>query len=103
MNVELLVVEECPNGTPAREALRRALDQAGFNATISTTVVVGDAQARAHGFIGSPSFHIDGHDLFPVPSPRPGVACRVYPTPEGLRGIPDDRAFAVALAGYVHR
>lgn len=98
MRVELLVVDECPNEAPAREALRRALDKAGINAAISTTVIDDDSHALARGFVGSPSFHIDGRDLFPVPMARPGVACRVYASTEGLRGIPDDDAFAVALA-----
>lgn len=101
MKVELLVVNECPNEAPARAALRRVLDRAGIRAAIVTTVIDDDEQAQAHSFLGSPSFHVDGRDLFPVLAARPGVACRVYPTARGIRGIPDDEALASALMGAV--
>ncbi|GGI07278.1 hypothetical protein [Isoptericola cucumis] len=98
MKVELLVVDSCPNEAPARAALQRALDHAGINAPIAT-VMIGDAdQAQARGFVGSPSFYIDGRDLFPAPQAHPGVACRVYPSPAGgLRGVPADHELTAAL------
>ena len=103
MKVELQVVEACPNEAPAREALRRALDRAGIDVPIATVVITDDDQAQRYGFHGSPSFHVDGQDLFPVPGARPGVACRVYPTSAGLRGVPDDEALAAAVAARAAR
>ncbi|GAA1739884.1 hypothetical protein GCM10009809_39250 [Isoptericola hypogeus] len=103
MKVELLVVDECPNEARARAALDRALDRAGIHAVVSTTVVADDAQALARGFVGSPSFHVDGRDVFPVPTARPGVACRVYSTADGLRGVPDDEALVAALVNHSGR
>jgi len=97
VKVELLVVDACPNEAPARDALRRALDRAGIDAPIATVVVTDDDQAQTLGFHGSPSFHVDGRDLFPVPQARPGVACRVYSTTAGLRGVPDDHTLTTAL------
>jgi hypothetical protein len=100
MKVELLVVGECPNEAPARAALRRALDRAEIDAVISTTIVDNDAQAVGRGFLGSPSFHVDGIDIFPLPTARPGIACRVYSTTDGLRGVPDDDALTAALVEH---
>ena len=52
-----------------------------------------DEQARAEGFVGSPTIRIDGHDIQP-PSPQEptGLTCRIYhrrdgrvsPTPDPL-------------------
>ncbi|MTG90922.1 hypothetical protein GJV82_18560 [Cellulosimicrobium sp. BIT-GX5] len=103
MKVELLVIDECPNEVPALEVLRRVLDKTGIDAAIATVVITDDDQAQAHGFHGSPSFHVDGRDLFPVPTVRPGVACRVYPTTAGLRGVPDDHSLTAALMDRVGR
>jgi hypothetical protein len=103
MKVELLVVDACPNEAPARDALRRALDRAGLDAPIATVVIEDDEQAQARGFHGSPSFHIDGHDVFPASDARPGVACRVYPTAAGLRGVPDDHELGAAVVAHTGR
>jgi len=101
VNVELLVVDACPNESPARDALRKTLDRAGIDAPIATVVIRDDDQAQARGFLGSPSFHIDGRDLFPAPAALPGVACRVYPTSAGLRGVPEDDALALAVKASI--
>ena len=103
MKVELLVVDACPNEAPARDALRRVLDRAGVDAPIATVIIDDDEQAQARGFHGSPSFPIDGYDVFPASDARPGVACRVYPTTAGLRGVPDDHALAAAVAARTGR
>jgi hypothetical protein len=47
-----------------------------------------EAEAAAVGFAGSPTFMVDGIDLF---GHRPGggsLTCRVYVTPGGLAGVP---------------
>jgi len=103
MRVELLVVDACPNEAPARQALRRVLDGAGIDAPIATVVIADVDQAQRRGFHGSPSFHIDGQDLFPLPGARPGMACRIYQTSAGLRGVPDDEALATAVAALATR
>jgi len=103
VKIELLVVDDCPNEAPARDALRRALDRTGFDAPITTMIIADDDQAQKLAFHGSPSFYVDGQDLFPVPHVRPGLACRVYPTTTGLRGVPDDRTLTTALTNRTWR
>lgn len=39
-------------------------------------------------FAGSPTIVVDGADLFPAAARITDLACRVYPTPEGLAGLP---------------
>ena len=89
MEVELLVVPDCPNQQPASELLRRALDEAGLlEVDFETTVVATEQDAQARGFVGSPAFLLDGRDLFAAPGATPAVACRVYRTGDGPSGTP---------------
>jgi len=88
MDIELLIISDCPNSAPAGELLARALQLEGVDPTgVVTKEVRTEVEAQALGFHGSPSFTVNGADLFPTDA-DPAVTCRVYPTPEGLRGLP---------------
>lgn len=96
--VELLVVPDCPNERPAREALRAAATLGGVDVPpVTVTVIESAEQARDRGFIGSPTFLIDGKDPFPVPDAPTGMTCRLYATAKGLMGVPDVDALRDAL------
>lgn len=97
MDVELLVVPDCPNEAVAHELIRRALADLGVTATVRTTVVESDERARARGFTGSPMFLINGRDPFTEPGAAVAVACRVYRTPAGLAGVPTPEQLRDAL------
>lgn len=97
MDVELLVVPECPNEAVADDLIRAALVDLGVVAAVSTTVIESDEQARARGFTGSPTFLIDGRDPFAEPGAAVAVACRVYRTPAGLAGVPAPEQLREAL------
>jgi hypothetical protein len=96
MRVELLYFEGCPSYRAAEETLRGVLTQ---DAKIELVAVNTDEEARRLRFPGSPSILIDGEDLFPVPD-RTGYAlgCRMYATPEGLKGVPTAAMLRDALA-----
>ena len=90
MDVELLVVQDCPNEAPAAAVLRTALDEVGLSGIgIVTTVIDTWEEAVRRGFVGSPTFLINGVDPFSEPGRAPALACRVYPHPTGLTGVPD--------------
>ena len=98
MDVELLVIPECPGADEAAQLLRTALDDIGLaNTPIAVRVIDTDETARACRFAGSPAFVADGADLFESGSPVGSMACRVYPTPEGLRNVPALRDLRKAL------
>jgi hypothetical protein len=65
MQIELLVVPDCPHEAAAAESLTSALADIG-RATVGLTVTVIDAQGAAdrHRFIGSPTFSVNGLDVF---------------------------------------
>lgn len=89
MQIQLLTIPGCPHGVSARDLFATALEAEGIDPALLTVAEIStDADAAARSFHGSPSFIIDGADLFPSDT-APAVACRVYPGPGGLAGQPE--------------
>jgi hypothetical protein len=99
MKVEILYFDGCPPYLRAKETLRGVLAREGVEADVELVAVNSDEEARRLGFPGSPTIRVDGEDLFPVPE-RAGYAlgCRMYATPEGLKGLPTATMLRAALA-----
>jgi hypothetical protein len=96
--IELLVVADCPHEALARAVLLDAAEQAGLgNVQVAITVIETDEQAKTRAFIGSPTFLVEGVHPFAVAGARTGVACRIYPTPNGPSGVPTVAALREAL------
>jgi len=99
VDIELLVVTDCPNESGAMSVLRLACERVGMAAQpVRTTVIASPEQAQKRGFVGSPMILIDGVDPFAVPGQRPALACRVYATRAGLSGVPPLGDVITALA-----
>jgi hypothetical protein len=97
MNVELLVVPDCPNESPTAELLRTALHDVGLDGvSVNRTVVSSQEQAERRHFTGSPTILVDGIDPFPTAGP-PSMACRIYVHPDGPPGLPELRVLRKAL------
>lgn len=97
MRFQVLCIDDCPNSAEAVDAMRRALDRAGFSEAPVDTVVLGsDEEAARVAFGGSPTFLIDGADPFPAQRTRT-LACRVYVTADGLRGVPEEAELVSAI------
>lgn len=88
MEIELLVVPDCHNEAAAESLITAAVAETGVNATIARTTIATQDEARQRNFVGSPTILLNGHDPFPVGEASVGLACRLYPTAEGLRGVP---------------
>jgi hypothetical protein len=89
VDVELLVVPDCPNESVALSLLRVAFDRVGLAAqSVRTTVIASQEQAQDRGFVGSPTILINGVDPFGAAGQSAAYACRVYATPDGLSGVP---------------
>jgi len=97
MRVQLLVVPDCANEAAASALLRESLDAADLSAVpVETVVVRTHAEAVARRFAGSPTFAVNGTDLFD--GGEPALACRVYPGAGGhLAGVPERSALVEAL------
>ena len=85
----MLYFDGCPSHAPAGEALRAALAEEGIEAGVDAVAVNTDEEARRLRFPGSPTIRLGGKDLFPAPEQEDWrLGCRVYATPEGLKGSP---------------
>src|SRR3954470_12848526 len=97
MQIELLLVPDCPHATAAADLVATAVKDTGVTATITQVTLVSEEQARDRGFTGSPTILLDGWDPFASPEPFVRLACRLYATPDGLRGVPALRDLRQAL------
>ena len=89
MEIELLYFDGCLSYRRAEKTLREVLAKEGMEADVELVAVNSDEEARRLRFPGSPTIRVDGQDLFPVRERENwSLGCRVYTTPEGLRGSP---------------
>jgi len=88
MQIELLYFDGCPSWEGALENLKAALQAEGLQAEINLVKVESDEEAASLKFLGSPSFRVDGVDWWPEERKRYNLSCRVYATPQGMRGAP---------------
>ncbi|MFE9656472.1 hypothetical protein [Micromonospora sp. NPDC006431] len=97
--IEVLYFDGCPSHEVFVPRLRALLDAAGLDDPIHEQAVETDIDAQAHRFLGSPTLRIDGVDVDPTATHRTdyGLQCRLYPTPDGVRGTPPDEWILAAL------
>jgi len=97
--VELLYFDGCPNHEPLHDRVRELISAHDLQATIHTVPIASEEEARARRFLGSPSLRIDGVDVEPDADARTdfGIKCRLFVTPQGLRGMPADAWTVAAL------
>jgi hypothetical protein len=89
MQVALLYFAGCPSYETAEKTLKEVLATEGIEAEVKLVAVNSDEEASRLRFPGSPTLRIDGRDLFPIAEQEAWrLGCRVYTTPEGLRGSP---------------
>lgn len=98
MRVEILYFDGCATYRTAEKTLREVLADEGTEAEVKLVAVNSDEEARRLRFPGSPTVRIDGSDLFPAPEREDWrLGCRVYATPQGLRGSPTAEMLREAL------
>lgn len=91
MRVELLWFSDCPNHEAAERLLRGRMEVLGVHAEVERIQVEDEARGVEVCFPGSPTIRVDGVDVEPGwtecedCTPR----CRLYPTRDGLRGLPE--------------
>ena len=99
MKVEILYFDGCPTYLPAEETLRGVLAREEVEADVELVAVNTNEEAQKLRFAGSPTIRVDGEDLFTVPARAEyALGCRMYTTPEGLRGSPTTEMLREALA-----
>lgn len=101
MKVELLWFSGCPNWQETEGRLRQALVLAQVKEQVALVEVTTPEDAERLQFRGSPTVLVDGRDPFAEESDPVGLSCRVFRTPDGLRGAPTVDQLVRVLRGAV--
>ena len=89
LKIDLLYFERCPSWKNGLENLKTALKSESINDTdIQLVLIANEVDAMKEKFLGSPSFRINGQDLWPEDRKAYFLGCRVYLTEEGMKGFP---------------
>lgn len=88
MNIDLLYFDGCPSWQNGLENLKAALMAEKVDVDIHLVRVETNEEAQQEKFLGSPSFRVNGQDLWPEERREFFLDCRVYATEKGLRGVP---------------
>ena len=88
MKIQLLYFDGCPSWEEGLKNLQTALKDENLTASIEMVNVVDDNDAMRLKFLGSPHFRVDGEDLWHEERKMYSLSCRVYPTPDGIKGFP---------------
>jgi hypothetical protein len=99
MKVEVLYFDGCPNHEALLPHLRELLDASGAGTDVELLRVEDAEAAERERFLGSPTVRLDGEDVEPGAADRTdfGLKCRLFATPDGLRGMPADEWVLAAL------
>ena len=99
MKVEGLYVDGCPNFEALLPHLRELLSSSRPSTDIELVRVEDADVAQRERFLGSPTLRIDGEDVEPGAEEQTdfGVKCRLFVSPEGLRGMPADEWVLAAV------
>lgn len=101
MKVEILHIDDCPNGAAAGELLRSVLDETGRrDVEVRFRLLRTSAEAAQVPFAGSPTFLVDGVDAFPSDGATSDLACRVYYTGTRFAGLPSREQLLAVLAAH---
>ncbi len=88
MEINLLYFDGCPSWKGGMQNLMAALEAEGLEAEIHMVNVTDNQEAARLKFLGSPSFQVNGVDLWDEAREGYDLSCRVYLTPEGMIGAP---------------
>lgn len=99
MKIELLYFDACPNYEALLPHLRGLLDSVGASTEVELVRIENLEAAEREQFLGSPTVRVDGHDVEPGADRRTGfgLVCRLFATPDGLRGTPSDEWVLAAV------
>jgi hypothetical protein len=102
MNVEILHIDDCSAWGDGLKNMIDALLGENLPVEIDLVLVKDDQQAERLKFLGSPSFRIDGMDLWPEEGQNYALSCRVYATTKGLVGVPSVEMLRERIRAYLN-
>lgn len=102
MKVELLYFDGCPSWQSGLKKLHSTLNTYGLPVSVELVQVTDNDDAARKKFLGSPSFRINGVDLWDEERDAYSLSCRVYATPEGMKGSPSVSMLEQAIRRILH-
>lgn len=103
MQIDVLVIPECPNSDIAMSRISTAITRAAIPTPIVTRHIITDwSQAQALGMCGSPTILVNGNDPFAISGAEPSLSCRLYPSEHGTQGSPTEDELVNALQRAAH-
>ncbi len=97
MKIDLLYFEDCPSYRVAEQYLHETLAELDLSESIEMIAITNETDAQRRRFAGSPTIRFDDVDPFLQGEGDYGLECRVFQTPEGLRGWPTKAMLREAL------
>jgi len=88
LKIELLFMDDCPSWESGLQNLKAALQLESMHADIDLVKIRDNVEATHLEFLGSPSFRVDGHELWPEERETYALSCRIYLSPQGAKGWP---------------
>lgn len=102
MKIELLHIDDCPSWQAGLKNLETALQEEKLAASVELVKVMDNESANQLKFLGSPSFRIDGQYLWPEERESYSLSCRLYQTPQGMKGFPTVAMLRESLRQFIH-
>ncbi len=102
MKIGLLYFDGCPSYQQALQNLEEVIAEEGLGVTVELVRVNSADEARARGFLGSPTIQISGIDLEgPIAAGSGiGLGCRVYAYKGRLSAWPSKEQIRTALSRW---
>ena len=97
MKIELLYFDGCPSWQSGLKNMCTALKANELNVSVELIQVLDNDHAVRRKFLGSPSFRINGVDLWDEERDAYSLNCRVYATPERMKGSPTVEMLQAAI------
>ena len=88
MKIELRYFEGCLSWQAGLDNFRSTLRAEGLDVPVELVEVLNDDDATRKKFLGSPSFRVNGVELWDYKRDTYSWSCRVYATPNGMKGSP---------------
>ncbi|MBL8078221.1 MAG: hypothetical protein JNM55_09700 [Anaerolineales bacterium] len=101
MKIELLYFDGCPSWEEGLKNLEAALKEEGVTSSVDRIKVNDDDEANHLKFLGSPSFRVDQQDLWHEERDTYSLSCRIYSTPDGIKGWPTVEMLRTRLRSFV--
>jgi arsenate reductase len=96
VRIDVLVSDGCPHAQAALQLARAVADRLGPRITVERVDVNTPERARELGFLGSPSFRVNGADIEGRSAPAGRLCCRTY---EDGAGVPPEWRLEASVLG----